>query len=79
MDPIIRTIYFAHKLEKLEHFVVVDIEKYPEIKERFDPNAHGKYFLITQDHYYIKDKNNCGSIQEFISRCHDYRPPVAKG
>ena len=73
MDPLVRTIYFANKLKKLEEFVVVDIEKRPEIKKKFDPKGKGKYFLLSKDHKSIGDKNHEGSIQEFIDYCH-WRP-----
>lgn len=78
MDPIIRTIYFAQAITDLDKFVVVDIEEYSDIKRRWDPNAKGRYFLIGEGHHSITDKNNRGSVQDFINYCYNYRPPVAK-
>lgn len=70
MDPLIKTIYFARELiDDLNELAVVDIEKYPEVKEKFDPKAEGKYFLISKDHPSLECREHKGTLQEFFDNC----------
>jgi hypothetical protein len=47
---------------------VVDIEKHPRIKEKYDPKGEGKYFFLTKDTYDLKTIESEGSIQKIIER-----------
>ena len=71
IDPFVRMVYFAYGLKiEMGDLIVIDIEKYPEVKERFDPKGEGKYFLFTKDHYYpgINKIEPEGSVQDIINR-----------
>jgi hypothetical protein len=62
-------VYFAYGLKiKMDDLEVVNIEKYPKIRERYDPKGKGKYFLVTKDHYSLMDVESEGSIQEIINQ-----------
>jgi hypothetical protein len=73
MDSFMRMVYFAYELKiNMDDLVVIDIEKYPEIKEIYDSKGEGKYFLFTKDHYYLNfNKNKIeseGSVQDIINK-----------
>ena len=70
IDPFVRMVYFAYELKiSMDELVVIDVEKYPKVKERYDPKGEGKYFLFTKDHYYPgKDIEPEGSVQDIINR-----------
>lgn len=68
MHPFIRSLYFAYEFDKsfANNYVVVDINKYPEVKRKYDSKAEGKYLLIDKRSDIIKDRDYL-SIQSAIN------------
>jgi hypothetical protein len=64
-------IYFAHGLKlKMEDLLVVDVEKNPKVRDRYDPKGEGRYFLVTKDHRldFLMNTEPEGSVQDIIER-----------